>query len=154
MGTPLPAVAVTWKWIVRPARWFTRATWISAAALTAYSRHALNTCKRIVATLSQQLSRPHFRQLLPLEEGSIFVKYLPVSVGKEIFPQVTLRDESACLPVNCVNGAHRHLAVHRHNQYFSLPGVSFEWNAHKLCMAALHRDHFKTEPAGDTQDFA
>ena len=153
MGTPLPAVAVTWKWIVRPARWFTRAAWISAAALTAYSRHALNTCKRIVATLSQQLSRSHFRQLLPLEEGSIFVKYLPVSVGKEIFPQFLLRDESACLPVNCVNGADRHLPVHWNNQYFFMPG-SFEWTARKFRVATLHRDHFKTEPAGNTQDFA
>ena len=81
-------------------------------------------------------------------------KYLPVPVEKEIFPQVLPRDESACLPVNGVNGADRHLPVHWNNQYFFLPGVSFEWNARKLCMAALHRDHFKTESAGNTQDFS
>ena len=30
---PLPAVAVTWKWIVRPARWCTRAAWTSRSSL-------------------------------------------------------------------------------------------------------------------------
>ena len=67
-----------------------------------------------------------------LEEEPIFVKYLSVSVGKEIFPQVILRDESTSLSVNRVEGADRHLPVYWNNQYFFLPGVSVEWNAHKL----------------------
>ena len=42
MSTRLPAVAVTWKWIVRPARWFTRVAWISVVAWTAYSRRCFS----------------------------------------------------------------------------------------------------------------
>jgi hypothetical protein len=65
-------------------------------------------------------------------------KSLPVSVEKEIFPYFLPRDESACLPVNRVNGTGGHLPVHWNNQYFFLPGASFEWSAYKLRVAALH----------------
>ena len=41
-GYTLPAAAVTWKWIVKPARWCTRAAWTSAAAWTVYSRRCFS----------------------------------------------------------------------------------------------------------------
>ena len=50
-----------------------------------------------------------------------------MSAGKEIFPQVILRDESTYLSVNRVKGADRHLPVYWNNQYFLSPGVSFQY---------------------------
>ena len=50
------------------------------------------------------------------------------SSGVETWPQVILRDESACLPVDRVNGTDSHLSVNGDHQYL-LFTRSFHWSA-------------------------
>ena len=75
------------------------------------------------------------------------------SFGEETWSQVILRDESACLPVDRVNGTDSHLSVNGNYQYLLLPGLSAGRGSHKFSVAATHRNYLKPEPAKETEDF-